>query len=90
MKEITHGLNHDFIFHCSHKKGSVFRVCTMIYNSDDFIGFPINHPPKTTEAAVPQQPRKERNEAIFQQQCCRHPGQTGAVGPIGKNPPEID
>ena len=61
-----------------------------MYNFDDFIGFPISHPPKTTEAAVPQQPRKERNEAIFQQQCCRHPGQTGAVGPIGKNPPEIN
>ena len=39
---------------------------------------------------MPQQPRKERNEAIFQQQCRCHPGQTGAVGPIGENPPEIN
>ena len=39
---------------------------------------------------MPQQPRKERNEAIFQQQCRCHPGQTGAIGPIGKNPPEFN
>ena len=58
MKEITHNCQ------C--------LECYEIYNFDDFIGFPINHPPKTTEAALPQQPRKERNEAIFQQQCrCR-------------------
>ena len=63
------------------------------FNFDDFIGFPINHPPKTTEAVIPQQPRKERNEAIFQQQChCRAAAiqARGAVGPIAKNPPEIN